>query len=37
VRVGNWRIVFRAHGDRLEVIRIFHRREGYGWLDRLPR
>jgi mRNA-degrading endonuclease RelE of RelBE toxin-antitoxin system len=35
VRVGNWRIVFRARSDRLEGIRLFHRREGYGWLDRL--
>lgn len=34
LRVGDWRIVFRARGENLEVVRVFHRREGYGWMER---
>lgn len=29
LRVGDWRVVFRIRGDRLEVLRIGHRREVY--------
>lgn len=35
LRVGDWRVVFRARGRDLEVVRVFHRREGYGWLERI--
>lgn len=35
LRVGDWRVVFRARGEDLEVVRVFHRREGYGWLERV--
>lgn len=34
LRVGDWRVVFRARGPDLEVVRVFHRREGYGWMER---
>lgn len=33
MRVGDWRGVFRARGEDLEVVRVFHRREGYGWME----
>lgn len=33
LRVGPWRVVFRASRNRLEVVRVFHRRDGYGWLE----
>jgi hypothetical protein len=35
LRIGNWRAAFLLRPDRIEVVRIFHRDEGYGWLDRL--
>ncbi len=35
VRVGDYRIAFRIVERRTEVVRIFHRRDGYGWLERL--
>ena len=31
LRVGDWRIAFTLDKDIL-VLRIFHRRDGYGWL-----
>jgi mRNA interferase RelE/StbE len=31
LRVGDWRIAFTIDRD-VVVLRIFHRREGYGWL-----
>jgi mRNA interferase RelE/StbE len=33
LRVGNWRVVFTRDGATVKVIRIFHREEGYDWLD----
>jgi plasmid stabilization system protein ParE len=35
VRAGAWRMVFRLQGKDLEVVRVFHRRDGYGWMERL--
>ena len=35
LRIGDWRAVYRILGERGEVIRVFPRREGYGWMDRL--
>jgi mRNA interferase RelE/StbE len=35
LRVGDWRAVFAVEGRGLIVARIFHRRDGYGWLERL--
>ena len=35
LRVGDWRVAFRLVGKDIEVVRIFHRREGYGWMERL--
>jgi mRNA interferase RelE/StbE len=35
LRVGDWRAVFTMEGNDLIVTRIFHRRDGYGWLERL--
>ena len=29
LRVGDWRVVFRISGERLEVLRVRHRREVY--------
>lgn len=34
LRVGDWRAVFRILGARIEVVRVFHRSEGYGWMER---
>lgn len=34
LRVGEWRAGWLLHKDALDVIRIFHRDEGYRWLDR---
>lgn len=34
VRVGTWRIVYRIVESRIEVVRVFPRSEGYGWMDR---
>lgn len=35
LRVGDWRIAFEIRAREIRVIRIFHRREGYAWLERL--
>lgn len=35
LRVGEWRAGFLIRGGRIDVVRILHRSEGYGWLDRL--
>jgi mRNA interferase RelE/StbE len=29
LRLGDYRIRFRDHGDRLEILRVLHRREAY--------
>ncbi|HLE95946.1 MAG TPA: type II toxin-antitoxin system RelE/ParE family toxin [Candidatus Thermoplasmatota archaeon] len=34
LRAGEWRVVFVREGRTIVVARIFHRREGYAWLDR---
>jgi mRNA-degrading endonuclease RelE of RelBE toxin-antitoxin system len=34
LRMGEWRAVWLLRKRSLDVIRIFHRSEGYGWLDR---
>jgi mRNA-degrading endonuclease RelE of RelBE toxin-antitoxin system len=31
LRVGDWRVAFTVDED-VVVLRIFHRRDGYGWL-----
>lgn len=35
VRVGDYRIVFVVLERETRVLRVFHRSEGYGWLERL--
>ncbi len=35
LRVGDWRAAFLLRARAVEVIRVFHRSEGYGWLERL--
>jgi len=35
LRIGAWRAVFIVRPGRVDVMRIFRRDEGYGWLDRL--
>lgn len=34
IRVGDWRAVYRVHASDVQVLKVFHRREGYGWLER---
>lgn len=34
LRVGAWRAVWLLQPDHLDVLRIFHRSEGYSWLER---
>ena len=34
LRVGDWRAVWLLRRQSVDVIRILHRSEGYGWLDR---
>lgn len=33
LRVGEWRVVFAVRGSTVYVNRIFHRSEGYGWME----
>ncbi|MGB0652224.1 MAG: type II toxin-antitoxin system RelE family toxin [Thermoplasmatota archaeon] len=35
VRIGSWRAVYRHEDQRISVLRVFPRDEGYGWLERL--
>lgn len=35
VRVGEDRIVFTRQGQAQRVVKVFHRDEGYGWLERM--
>lgn len=35
VRLGDYRIVYLLRPDHRYVLRVMHRREGYGWLERL--
>lgn len=35
LRVGDLRVAFRLVGKDIEVVRIFPRRDGYGWMERL--
>lgn len=32
LRVGDWRIVYGVEDRRVDILRILHRSEGYGWL-----
>jgi mRNA-degrading endonuclease RelE of RelBE toxin-antitoxin system len=34
LRVGEYRVVYVVLGRATRVVRIFHRRDGYGWLER---
>ncbi len=34
LRVGDWRIAYAVRARDAFVVRIFHRSEGYGWLER---
>lgn len=34
LRVGDWRAAFIVRDRTVDVVRVFHRGEGYGWLDR---
>lgn len=33
LRVGDWRIAFTVEKGALVVLRVFHRSDGYAWLD----
>lgn len=35
LRVGDYRVAFVLRGRHTRVVRIFHRREGYAWMQRL--
>ena len=35
IRVGEYRIAFGFDGKNVRVVNIFHRRDGYGWLERM--
>lgn len=35
--VGDWRVAFLVRDDEILVIHIFHRRDGYGWMERMER
>ena len=35
LRVADWRIAYVVRESEVLVIRIFHRRDGYGWMERL--
>ena len=35
LRVGTWRVAFRMRGADIEVVHIFPRKDGYGWMERL--
>ena len=35
VRVGTYRFVSTRQGQAQRVVKVFHRSEGYGWLERL--
>lgn len=34
LRVGDWRVVYFMDGRLIRVFRIFHRDEGYRWLEK---
>lgn len=33
LRIGEWRLAFVVEGEDLYVLKIFHRDEGYDWLE----
>lgn len=35
LRLGDWRVAF-AVDEAIVVLRLFHRRDGYGWLTDMP-
>lgn len=35
LRVGEYRVAYVVMGRATRVVRIFHRRDGYGWLERM--
>jgi mRNA-degrading endonuclease RelE of RelBE toxin-antitoxin system len=34
LRVGDWRAVYRLQPASVDVLRVFHRSEGYEWIER---
>lgn len=34
LKVGDWRAAWYIRNGEIQVVRVFHRSEGYGWLDR---
>lgn len=37
LRVGEWRVAYLVKERGFLVLRIFHRRDGYGWMERTGR
>lgn len=35
LRIGPWRAVYTDAAGDVVVVRVFHRSDGYGWLERL--
>ncbi|HLF16705.1 MAG TPA: type II toxin-antitoxin system RelE/ParE family toxin [Candidatus Thermoplasmatota archaeon] len=34
LRVGDYRVGYEVQGRVVYVVRVFHRRDGYGWMER---
>ena|SRR5690242_12993703 len=37
LRLGDWRAVFAGRERDVVVLKVFHREEGYGWLERIDK
>ncbi len=35
LRIGNWRAAFLVRRDSIDVMRLFHRVDGCGWMERM--
>jgi mRNA-degrading endonuclease RelE of RelBE toxin-antitoxin system len=35
IRVREWRIAYRVEPGLVQVVKVFHRSEGYAWLERM--
>lgn len=35
LRLGPYRIAYRLDGQTVQVLKVFHRSEGYAWVERL--
>ncbi len=35
IRVREWRVAYRIEPGLVEVVKVFHRSEGYAWMERM--